>query len=327
MKVGKIPPNILKDYVFHNLKKDKKEIIKGPGIGEDSAAIQLEKDEVFLVSTDPITGADKDMGYLAVHVSCNDIASCGGEPIGVLLTILLPEGSTKEDLLSIMDDANKASNEINVEIIGGHTEITNAVNRPVISATAIGKVEKDKLVLTENAKIGQDLIMTKWAGLEGTTIIAKDCREELAKVFSEDFLNNAQDFTNFLSVVPEGRIGADFGATSMHDATEGGVLGAIWEIAESSGVGVEVYLDKIPVRKETIDICNYYNISPYKLISSGCMLIASYDGSNLVEKLRTNGIEANIIGKITKKDRVCIQNKRITPLRQPDVDELYKVIK
>ena len=233
------------------------------------------------------------------------------EPIGVLLTILLPEGSTKEDLLSIMDDANKASNEINVEIIGGHTEITNAVNRPVISATAIGKVEKDKLVLTENAKIGQDLIMTKWAGLEGTTIIAKDCREELAKVFSEDFLNNAQDFTNFLSVVPEGRIGADFGAT-IHDATEGGVLGAIWEIAESSGVESEVYLDKIPVRKETIDICNYYNISPYKLISSGCMIIASYDGSNLVEKLRTNGIEANIIGKITKRQSLHSKQKNNT---------------
>ena len=156
--------------------------------------------------------------------------------------------------------------------------------------------------------------MTKWAGLEGTTIIAKDCREELAKVFSEDFLNNAQDFTNFLSVVPEGRIGADFGATSMHDATEGGVLGAIWEIAESSGVGVEVYLDKIPVRKETIDICNYYNI-PYKLISSGCMIIASYDGSNLAEKLRTNGIRSKYHRKNNKRQSLH-SKQRITPLRQ-----------
>lgn len=327
MKVGKIPPNLLKEYVFSNLKNHKKEIILDPGIGEDSSAIQLAEDEIFLVSTDPITGADKDMGYLAVHVSCNDIASCGGEPIGVLLTILLPEASDKEDLIRIMEDANRASKEIDVQIIGGHTEVTNSVNRPVISATAIGKVKKDKLVRTENAKVGQDLIMTKWAGLEGTAIIAKDCREELLKIFSEDFLNSAQNFANYLSVVSEGKIAADFGATSMHDATEGGVLGAVWEIAECSGVGVEVYLDKIPIKKETKDICNYYNISPYQLISSGCMIITTYDGNRLVEQLKMSGIEAHIIGKITEKDRICIQNNEVLPLRQPDVDELYKVIK
>lgn len=326
MKIGKIPPSVLKELIFLDIKNYRSEVILGPEIGEDCSAIQLEENEIFLVSTDPITGADENMGYLAVHVSCNDIASSGGEPVGILLTILLPENSSEEDLLRIMNDAKRASSEINVEIIGGHTEITNAVNRPIISSTVIGKVKKNKLISTGNAKIGQELIMTKWAGLEGTTIIAQDCKEELLEYYSETFLNKAEEFSDYLSVIPEGRIGAAFGVTSMHDATEGGVLGAIWEIAECSNVGVKVYLDKIPVKNETKELCTHYNISPYQLISSGCMIMTTYDGDNLIKELRKQNIEAQIIGEIIAKERICIHNGSLLPLKQPDVDELYKVV-
>jgi len=326
VKIGKVAPAILKELVFDTIKNKRDEIILRPNIGEDCSAIKLGHNEVFLVSTDPITGADKDAGYLAIHVSCNDIASSGGEPIGVLLTVILPETASKEELHEIMKDAEKAANEINVEIIGGHTEISNAVNKPIISATVVGKVDKSKLILTKNAKIGQDLIMTKWAGLEGTAILAKDCKEELRKEFPEDFLCRAQGFSNFLSVVQEGKIAAEFGVTSMHDATEGGIFGAIWEIAECSVVGVEVYLDKIPVREETIKICDYFNISPYKLISSGCMIMTAFEGGKLIEQFKKQNIQAKIIGRITHKDRICIQKGTLTPLEQPEADELYKVI-
>ncbi|WP_058486434.1 AIR synthase family protein [Defluviitalea phaphyphila] len=327
MKIGKVPSSILNQLVFENIKNKRNEIILRAGIGEDCSAIDLQNDEIFLTSTDPITGASEDIGYLGVHISCNDIASSGGEPIGVLLTILLPEDSLKEQLNKIMKEAERAAKEVNIEIIGGHTEITDAVNRPVISTTAIGKVKREKLISTNNAKLGQDIIMTKWAGLEGTTILAKDFEKELSKKFSKEFLNRAKNFSNFLSVVPEGIIAREHGATSMHDVTEGGILGAIWEIAEASGVGVELYLDKVPVKKETVEICKYFDISPYKLISSGSMIISSYEGEKLVNKLKDNNIEAEIIGKITEKDRICIQNGTFTSLKQPDVDDLYKAIK
>lgn len=327
MKIGKVPPSLLRELVFGTIKNKRSEIILRPEIGEDCSAIHLNDNEIFLTSTDPITGATENIGYLSVHVSCNDIASSGGEPIGILLTVLLPETSSKEDLGKIMEDAEKAAKEVNIEIIGGHTEITDAVNRPIISTTAIGKVEREKLVSTNNAKIGQDIIMTKWAGLEGTAILAKDFEKMLSSGLSKKLLNRAQSFSEFLSVVPEGIIARDYGATSMHDATEGGVLGAVWEIAEASGVGVEVYLDKIPVRPETMDICRYFDISPYRLISSGCMIIAAYEGEKLVSKLKDNNIEAKVIGKIIEKDRICIQNGLAASLEQPDVDELYKVMK
>ena len=319
-------PYVLRELVFNTIKNQRNEIILGPGIGEDCSAIRLKDDEIFLVSTDPITGAVEDAGYLAVHVSCNDIASSGGEPIGILLTILLPETSSAEQLHRFMKDAEKAANEVNIEIIGGHTEITDAVNRPVISSTAIGKVHKDQIVYTNNAKIGQDIIMTKWAGLEGTTILAKDFEKELSSQFSKEFLENAQSLNKSLSVVPEGRIAAQYGATSMHDATEGGILGAVWEIAEASNVGVEIFLDEVPVKKETVDICKHFGISPYKLISSGCMIITAFEGQKLIDILKKNDIDAKIIGRITHKDRVYRHNNLIIPLEQPDTDELYKVI-
>ncbi|NLM13751.1 MAG: AIR synthase [Epulopiscium sp.] len=326
MKIGKVPPYLLRELVLNTIKNQRNEIILGPGIGEDCSAICLKDDEIFLVSTDPITGAVEDAGYLAVHVSCNDIASSGGEPIGILLTILLPETASKDQLHRIMKDAEKAANEVNIEIIGGHTEITDAVNRPVISSTAIGKVHKDQIVYTNNAKVGQDIIMTKWAGLEGTAILAKDYEKALLSHFSKEFLERAQSLNKSLSVVPEGRIAAQYGATSMHDATEGGILGAIWEIAEASHVGVELFLDEIPVKEETEEICKHFGISPYKLISSGCMVITAFEGQKLVDMLKKHHIDAKIIGKITHKDRIYRHNNLIIPLEEPDVDELYKVI-
>lgn len=326
MKIGKVPPFVLKELVFNTIKNQRNEIILGAGIGEDCSAIDLNDDEIFLVSTDPITGAVEDAGYLAVHVSCNDIASSGGEPVGILLTILLPETSSMDQLNKIMKDAEKAAREINIEIIGGHTEITDAVNRPIISTTAIGKAQRERIIYTGKGEVGQDIIMTKWAGLEGTAILAKDFEEKLLNNFTKEFLCNAQSLNKFLSVVPEGKIASEYGATSMHDATEGGILGAIWEIAEASNVGVVVYLDEIPVKKETIEICKYFDISPYRLISSGCMIIASYEGQKLVNELKRNNIDAKVIGKIKKEDRIYIHNGNISPLEQPDVDELYKIV-
>jgi hydrogenase maturation factor len=223
-----------------------------------------------------------------------------------------------------MEEAGEAAAALGVEIIGGHTEITSAVNRIVISTTAVGKVLKDRIVKTSGAQIGDDVIMTKWAGLEGTAIIAADKEKQLEGRLSDEEIETAKSFVRHISVVEEGVTAGSFGATSMHDVTEGGILGAAWEVAESSLKGVDIFIEKIPVHEITRKLCKIFDIDPYRLISSGSMLITAKNGEELVRILEEKGIPAAIIGKITEQERSIIRNGERLPLDPPDVDELFK---
>ncbi len=324
MKEGKISSEQLKSLIFSKIKSFNKDILVKPSIGEDCAVIDY-GDYACVLSTDPITGAQKGAGTLAVHISCNDIASNGVKPIALMITIMVPPNSTEEDIERIMQEACEAAAELEVDIIGGHTEVTSAVNRPIISTTAIGKILKEKLITSAGAKLGDYVVLTKWAGLEGTAIIAADKEDELKSWLSADEISEAKTFMKNISVVKEGVLSAEFGVNSMHDVTEGGVLGAMWEIAESANSGIEVYIEDISVHPITLKICQKYNISPYKLISSGCMVITTPRGKELVKHLTNNKIKASIIGKITDGERCIIQNNHRLVLAPPDVDDLFKI--
>lgn len=323
MKEGKIPPELLKSLVFNNIRVRNSEVLLRPEIGEDCAAIDFGS-HACVLSTDPITAAVKGAGALAIHISCNDVATSGLRPVGIMVTILAPPEATEEDIRVVMEEAGEAAAKLGVEIIGGHTEITSAVNRIVISTTALGKVLKDRIVRSSGAQAGDDVIMTKWAGLEGTSIIAADNEKQLLGRLTGEELEAAKAFIEHISVVEEGVTAGDFGANSMHDVTEGGILGAVWEIAESSNKGIEVYIDEIPVMPVTRKICDIYEIDPYRLISSGSMLITAKNGVALVALLRNKGIPAAIIGKITEQGRYIYQKGEKLSLAPPDVDELFK---
>ena len=323
--IGKIPPEILERIVMEPMQASRvkrQDVILRPKTGEDCSAIDL-GEEYCILSTDPITGAAKDAGYLAVQINCNDIYSAGAEPVGVLLTVLLPPGSEEEMLAELMEGAIRAAEERNIEILGGHTEVTDAVTRPLISAAIIGKTRGRKILSTGAAKAGQDIIMTKWAGTEGTAILAKEWEDGLRHYLTEEELQNAQAMQQQLSVEREAEIAFAYGATAMHDATEGGVLGAIWEVAECSGLGVEVFVDQIPVKEETKKICKAMGIDYLGLISSGTMIIAAEHGAALAEELKEAGIPAAVIGTLTEGGRyMLIQDMRL-PLAQPRSDALY----
>jgi hydrogenase expression/formation protein HypE len=323
MKEGKIPPELLKSLVFNNIKVKSKEVIMRPEIGEDCAAIDFGS-HACVLSTDPITGAEKGTGTLAVHISCNDVATCGVRPVGIMVTILAPPTANEGDIKRVMEEAGGAAAKLGVEIMGGHTEITSAVNRIVVSTTALGKALKDKIVKSSGAQVGDDVIMTKWAGLEGTSIIAADKEKELSGRLSPEEIDTAKSFIEHISVVEEGVTAGEFGANSMHDVTEGGILGAAWEVAESSGKGIDIFLDEIPVREITGKLCDIYDIDPYRLISSGSMLITSKNGAKLISILKDKGIPGAIIGRITENGRNIISKGETLPLSPPDVDELFK---
>ena len=329
LEVGKIPNNILKDIVLNKIKHTRDEIVLRPEIGEDCCGVDF-GEHICVLSSDPITGAVNEIGRLAVHVSCNDIAACGVEPLGLLVTILAPDGTTKEDIDIVMTQLTNAASSLNVDIMGGHTEITRSVNKLVIITTAIGKTLKGKLVKSSGAKVGDSVILTKTAGMEGTAIIAHDKEVELSEVFGMEFVNKAKSFINYISTVKEGVIAGKFGANSMHDVTEGGVLGAVWEIAEASKVGVMLYKDKIPIASETKKICNFYSINPLRLISSGCMIITCSDGAGLINELEKNDIKGTIIGEIKEGSKKLIlednsSNENVFTIDPPGSDELFQI--
>lgn len=326
MEIGKVPENILKRAVFKQLHHRRPEVLLHPGVGEDCSAVEVGEDEALVFSTDPITGTDKGIGTLAVHITANDLASSGAEPIGILTSIILPEYTEEPDLRRIMMEIEGACNELSIEVMGGHTEVSDVVKRPVITVTGVGKVKKDKLISTGGLRTGDELVMTKWAGIEGTSIIAAEKEDILKKTLPKELIDEAVSYKKLLSVVPEARIAAECGATAMHDVTEGGIFGALWEIGAASGVGITADLRKIPIKQETIEICEVFDINPYMLISSGSMLIGCPQGNLLVEKLMENGINAVVIGRATAgNDRIVVNGDETRYLGPAGSDELYKI--
>lgn len=327
MKIGKVPENVLKRSVIRQLHTKRDEVLVGAAVGEDCAAMALAEDEMFVISTDPITGTAQDIGKLAILVTTNDLASAGAEPIGVMLTILLPENFEEPELKKMMQQLESACKDVSVQIMGGHTEVTRAVSQPVVTVCGVGKAKKGQLVTTGGARPGMDMIATKWIGLEGTSIIAKEKERELLTRYTADFISKAKEFDRYLSVMGEAAIAVSSGVGAMHDVTEGGIFGALWEMAEASSVGLEIDLKRIPIRQETVEICEFFDINPYELISSGCMLMAAEDGNALVRKLEKAGIPAVVIGKATAgNDRVIVNEEERRFLEPPKTDELYKVV-
>lgn len=327
MKVGKLDTDLLRKIVFRHITCQREEVMVRPGVGEDCAVVDF-GDYACVLSTDPITGTASEVGRLAVHISCNDVASNGVEPLGLMLTIMAPEGTTADEIEEVMRQAGEESKKLNVEIIGGHTEITSAVNRIIVSATAIGRQIKNRVVATCGAQVGDLVLMTKTAGLEGTAIIAHENTGVLTGYMGADMVERAKYMMNMISVVPEGIIGGALGTSSMHDITEGGLLGAAWELCEAAGVGIEIHLNHVPIAVETEKICGYYHLDPLRLISSGCMLmtIPEEKGSELLRALEEKGIQGTVIGRITNEGRYLIDGEEKVEIAPPESDELYKVV-
>lgn len=325
MKIGKLSESALQKLIFEQLNNKRDEVLAGPGIGEDCTALKLDSGEVFVASADPITGTTKDIGHLAVHVTANDLASSGAEPVGLIVTALFPPSIKEKQIKEIMQQMNIECGKLSIMVLGGHTEVTAAVNQTILSVTGIGKVQEEKLILSRNARPGQDIVITKHIGLEGTGIIAKEKEEELRQWFSASFIEEAKACMEDISVVPEGLAARDY-VSSMHDITEGGIYGALWEISKASNVGLEVTIENIPIKQHTIEICERYNLNPYQLISSGSMLMTTDNGQQLVEILKQKGIKGTIIGHTTdSRDKLIYRQGKAGNLEAPKQDELYKI--
>lgn len=326
MKIGKLPETVLKRSVFQQIQTKRKEVLVGAGIGEDCAVMQLEPDEVFVLSTDPITGTVQDIGRLCIHITANDLASSGAEPVGVLLTALLPENMEESELREMMCQVEEVCRELKIQVMGGHTEVTRAVKQPLLTVTGVGKVKRDGLITTSGAGPGEDVVVSKWIGIEGTAIIAKEKEMELLSRYPQELVQTAKSFDQYISVVSDAAVARKSGVTAMHDVTEGGIYGALWELAEASGVGLDIDVKKIPIRQETVEVCEFFDLNPYYLISSGCMLMTTPDGYGLVRALEQAGISAAVIGRTTPgRERIMRNREETAYLERPKTDELYRI--
>lgn len=326
MEIGKVPENILKRAVFKQIRHRRPEVILHAGVGEDCSAVEVGEDEVLVFSVDPITGASKGTGTLAVHITANDLATSGAEPIGIMTSIILPPRTREIRLRELMAEIEAACASLKIEIMGGHTEVSDVVNRAVVTVTGVGKIKKDALLSSSGLKPGDELVMTKWAGLEGTAIIATEHTEKLLETLPKELVEEAKSFLQYLSVVPEAAIAMKVGVSAMHDVTEGGIFGALWEMGAASNVGITADLMKIPIRQETIEVCEVFDINPYQLMSSGSMLIGCKQGNLLVEELNKAGISAAVIGRVTDTNDRIVVNGDVTRFLGPaGSDELYKI--
>ncbi|HKL75436.1 MAG TPA: AIR synthase family protein [Halanaerobiales bacterium] len=327
MKAGKIGVKKLSNTILNQITHHRKDVLLGAQIGEDSAVVDFGENSL-VISSDPITGAAQNAGYLAVNVACNDLASTGATPIGVEVVLLLPTGTTEEKTIKIMKEIDSSAQEIDVEVLGGHTEVLDLVTEPIIVVTAIGKVKKGRHIPTSKAKAGDDIILTKGAGIEGTYILANDFENKLIKKnINKEILDSAKKFKNKISVITEGEIAAELMANALHDITEGGLYGGVKEMALASNLGYKIYKDKVIVNKETAEITKLLELDPLGLISSGSMLIAASNGEEILRKLNEKGIKGSIIGKFTAdKNYILYKKGKKVNIEKERKDELWRFL-
>ncbi len=306
MKLGKLSPRELERLVFPFQGARRQEVVFGPYLGRDCGVLRFSP--LYLSCTcDPVTGMTRGAGALAPHLVANDLIASGAEPVALLVSLLFPPGTPPSLVEEVMRELDDAARGIGFAILGGHTEITDAVARPVIHCTGIGKIECEPLPDVTRIVPGDTIVMTKGAGIEGTGILALEKEEELREVLTEEELRKAQALLKNVSILPEGRIALRFSPHCLHDATEGGVLGAIWEVCSARGLGCEIREEKVPVLPETERIARYFGCDPLRLISSGTLLVFTPDPEPLLTALREASIPASAIGRVTEGSCVLLR--------------------
>lgn len=336
-KIGKLKHEflrkILKNFVSDLEIRDKR-IIVGSNIGEDAAVIDI-GDKFLVAKTDPVTFVTNEIGYYSVIVNVNDVVCTGATPKWFQSTILLPQRNTNEDLIeSIFKSIHDTCDSLNISVIGGHTEVTVGIDRPIVIGSLLGEVEKDKLVTSSGILPNDALILTKGIFIEGTSIIGRQKEKFLLdRGYNSKFIDKCKNylFNPGISIYNDALLAnQNFKINGMHDPTEGGLATGIAEMVLASNVGVLVDEKKIAILPEPLELSKVFNLNPMGTISSGSLLISIEDGFaiELVEYLRKNNIKADKIGTFTSKNQKAVildKNNTKKPLIYSEIDEIIKI--
>jgi hydrogenase maturation factor len=256
----------------------------------------------------------------------NNLATAGAEPVAAELVIFLPESVEEPELKALMSEAEGIAAELNIQIIGGQTRVSSAVRQPLATVTGYGIRRTGAVQMDVRKKLaGQDIIITKWIGLEGTADLAARNQEGLLTRYPAYLVEEAAAFDRYYSILPEAATAVKSGGCTMHDASEGGIFAGLWEMAEGAGVGLTIDMKKLPLRQETVEVCEFCNVNPYELRSGGSLIIASPEGTAVVEALAAEGIPAVIVGRFTdSNERLILNEDEVRYMDRPQRDEIYK---
>ena len=313
--------------VYSHTGKQNLGLVLGPGIGRDTAIVRLGK-KLVVLTADPVTGTTKQIGEHSVHINANDIAATGAKPVWYMCTVLLPPGTSERTLARIMGGIDQVSRSLGITVAGGHTEVTRGLDRPFIAGFMIGEVG-GRVLSSAYMRVGDWILMTKTAGIEGTAILASEYSERLKRI-KRAMVRKAQSLAKQISIVDEAMsISKIPGVHALHDPTEGGVLNGLWELAEASGLGIEVWPDRIPLAAETSRICSELRLDPLKLMSSGCLLVAvaPHSVERVMKELRNHRVRVSEVGRVRPraKGRFLLKGGKKLDLVAVPQDELYKL--
>ena len=330
--IGKLPPELLKKILAQNPINDER-VLVGPGVGLDCAVIDVGTPNLLVVKSEPITFAMDEIGWYALQVAANDIVTTGALPLWYTATVLLPENKTDEALvMRISEQLAAACNTLHVALVGGHTEVTHGLSRPIIMGTLFGEVPKDQLVTPRGAKPGHSLLLTKGVPIEATALLAREFPAQLFPFIGALAMQQAAGFLRRpgISVVQDARLALRAGrVTAMHDPTEGGLAGALWELAEASGNNLLVDIQSILIPQLSQRICSIFDLNPLATLASGALLLTTYpeDVETIIRTLKAAGIACREIGRVEKGPGEVWQiNAGIKGLMpRPIRDEIAKV--
>ncbi len=326
MKNGKVSETVLKRSILKQMQEKRPETIIGASYGADCAAVAFAPEEACVIHTNPMTFTQPVSTAFGFHSVRNSLSVVGARMSGITVTALFPPETEEAQIKASARELADACAAFHVEALGGHTEITSAVVRPVFSFTGIGAVSRAALEQHEKAQPGDDLVLTKSIGLAGTSYLAQARRAALLERIPEYLVDRAVDFAKAWSITEEAEIARTRGARAMHDLSFGGVFGGLWEFAEQNDIGMEIDLKRIPLEQETVEICEIVGCNPYELLSTGSLLLATADGGALVQALKAGGIPAAVIGKATNKNDRCLHNEdEVRYIDVPKPDALYQV--
>lgn len=306
---GKLPPSVL-GRLLKEYARPGRGVVVGPGVGQDAAVLDLCGDAgggYLVAKTDPITFVSEDIGAWAITINANDVACTGGTPRWFTMAVILPGGGADEPLVeSIFRGASEACEVLGISLVGGHTEITHGLDRPIVVGHMLGTVPRDGVITTSGARPGDTIILTKGIAIEAVSIIAREKADELAGHYHEDFIRQCRDYFTRpgLSVVRDARVALDAGEVHcLHDPTEGGLSAGLYEIAEAAGVGIEVRAKDIRVLPEAFELLGRYRLDPLGSIASGALIITAppADAERIISALGDEGIDAYDIGVVKEK--------------------------
>ena len=312
LRMGKIGRNVLDRSVFKR--------IQGPRQTEDCVLLE----DGIAVTADPITLRTSRIGELAVYAAIGDLSAAGAEPLSFSPVILLPPDTEESLLREIMDQIGETCRKTGFAVRGGHTEVTPAVNRPVVTGTASGRLRKKDAF---HPGPGTPVFMTKWAGLEGTYLLAAEKEKELLSRFPASMVARTKRFREWLGTAEESAAALGSGNCLMHDLSEGGIFAALWSFADMTGAGLDIDLKQIPLRQETIEYTDYFGINPYQMESAGSLLIAPEDPEALMREMTAAGIPCGVIGTLTgDRARILRNGEEVRYLDLPGPDSLIGIL-